>query len=82
MKWKHKQYTPGDWEGWISWHPVILADTGQISWLDLIWRKQIPYPFKYRKHQYGDTTEQKQWWIYADDNTRIRFWSDWEYEVI
>lgn len=82
MRWKHRDYKESEWGIWFCWHPIILADTGEICWLEFICRKQIPYHFKYRKVHYMDHTPRKQWWIYAYEPNNIEFWNEWEYEII
>lgn len=74
MKWDHPVYTAGDWKLWFAWSPIILAETGKICWLEIVWRKQIPYQSQemaIKTDHYVSKPTPKQWWLYAKDKNKI-----------
>lgn len=41
MRWKPKVNEEPKWHLWFAWYPVGLSDTGEIAWLERVWRMQV-----------------------------------------
>lgn len=41
MRWTLKKTEPSKWKRWFAWYPVCLHDTGEVAWLETVWRRWV-----------------------------------------